>query len=169
MVSPYRKKFSTSFIDRELRDSELEKLNRIYFLQLLSAEKKLSSKDNQLIDNLVLNYDCVQRKTKVYKWRWFIYTMITVSLTISSTQFLQFCIISNVFQIYFQTTSDVIDLTSIFYMLIYFLLYIPITYYYCAKRVSELLLLFFFIILIFLMLSHSRYIKWLFTAASGWL
>jgi len=136
MVSPYRKKFSTTFIDRELRESELEKLNRIYYLQLLSSEKRKSNKENKLIDNLVLNFDCVQRATKTYTRRWFLFTMITISLTISSTQFLQFCIISNVMQKYFDTTSDVIDLTSIFYMLIYFLLYIPVTYFFCEKQVS---------------------------------
>jgi hypothetical protein len=137
LVAPYRKKFSTVFMDRELRQSELEKLNRIYCLQLLGTEKRTSEKENKLIDNLVLNFDCVQRSTKVYKRRWFLFAMITISLTISSTQFLQFCIISNVIQKYFDTTSDVIDLTSIFYMLIYFLLYVPITYYFCEKQVSE--------------------------------
>ncbi|XP_070506527.1 choline/ethanolamine transporter flvcr2a-like [Chironomus tepperi] len=134
MVSPYRKKFSTTFIDRELRESELAKLNRIYYLQLLSSEKRKSNKENKLIDNLVLNFDCVQRATKTYTRRWFLFAMITISLTISSTQFLQFCIISNVIQKYFDTTSDVIDLTSIFYMLIYFLLYIPVTYFFCEKQ-----------------------------------
>lgn len=136
-MSPYRKKFSTTFIERELRESELEKLNRIYYLQLLSAEKRVSSKENRLIDDLVLNYDCIQRTTKVYPRRWFLFAITTVSLTISSTQFLQFCIISNVFQKYFKTTSDVIDLTSHFYSLIYFLLYVPITFYYCEKQVSD--------------------------------
>lgn len=136
LVSPYRKKFSTTFVERELRDSELEKLNRIYYLQLLSAEKRVSAKENKLIDDLVLNYDCIQRKTKVYPRRWFLFAITTISLTISSTQFLQFCIISNVFQKYFNTTSDVIDLTSHLYSLIYFLLYVPITYYYCEKQVS---------------------------------
>lgn len=135
-MSPYRKKFSTTFIDRELRESELEKLNRIYHLQLLSTEKHVSSKENRLLDDLVLNYDCIQRTTKVYKFRWFLFAITTISLTISSTQFLQFCIISNVFQKYFDTTSDIIDLTSHFYSLIYFLLYVPITFYYCEKRVS---------------------------------
>ena len=137
IVSPYRKKFSTTFIERELRESELEKLNRIYYLQLLSAEKRVSAKENRLIDDLVLNYDCIQRTTKVYPRRWFLFAITTVSLTISSTQFLQFCIISNVSQEYFKTTSDVIDLTSHFYSLIYFLLYVPITFYYCEKQVSD--------------------------------
>jgi hypothetical protein len=136
MVSPYRKKFSTTFINRELRESELEKLNRIYYLQLLSNEKRVSRKENKLIDNLVLNFDCVQRATKVYPRRWILFLMVSIALTISSTQFLQFCIISNVIQKYFDTTSDIIDLTSIFYMLIYFLLYVPITYYYCETKVS---------------------------------
>lgn len=137
IVSPYRKKFSTTFIERELRESELEKLNRIYYLQLLSAEKRVSAKENRLIDDLVLNYDCIQRTTKVYPRRWFLFAITTISLTISSTQFLQFCIISNVFQKYFNTSSDVIDLTSHFYSLIYFLLYVPITFYYCEKQVSD--------------------------------
>lgn len=137
IVSPYRKKFSTTFIERELRESELEKLNRIYYLQLLSAEKRVSAKENRLIDDLVLNYDCIQRTTKVYPRRWFLFAITTISLTISSTQFLQFCIISNVFQKYFDTSSDVIDLTSHFYSLIYFLLYVPITFYYCEKQVSD--------------------------------
>jgi hypothetical protein len=137
LVSPYRKKLSTTFVERGLRQSELDKLNRIYYLQLLGTEKQTSSKDNKLIDSLVLNFDCVQRSTKVYAKRWFLFATITISLTISSTQFLQFCIISNVFQKYFDVTSDVVDLTSIFYMLIYFLLHIPITYYFCEKQVSE--------------------------------
>jgi hypothetical protein len=136
-VSPYRKKFSTTFIDRGLRESELEKLHRIYHLQLLSTEKHVSSKENRLLDDLVLNYDCIQRTIKVYKRRWLLFAITTISLTISSTQFLQFCIISNVFQKYFDTTSDIIDLTSHFYSLIYFLLYVPITFYYCEKRVSN--------------------------------
>lgn len=136
IVSPYRKKFSTTFLEAKLRDSELEKLNRIYYLQLLSCEKKVSAKENKLIDDLVVNYDCIQRKTKVYSRRWFLFAITTISLTISSTQFLQFCIISNVFQKYFDTTSDVIDLTSHFYSLIYFLLYVPITFCYCEKQVS---------------------------------
>lgn len=142
IVSPYRKKFSTTFIERELRESELEKLNRIYYLQLLSAEKRVSAKENRLIDDLVLNYDCIQRSTKAYPKRWFLFAITTISLTISSTQFLQFCIISNVFQKYFDTTSDVIDLTSHFYSLIYFLLYVPITFYYCEKQVSFSIFLF---------------------------
>lgn len=133
MIAPYRKKFSSTFIPQD----ELEKLNRIYYLQLLSDEKRVSRKENKLIDSLVLNFDCVQRATKTYTRRWVLFAVITISLTISSTQFLQFCIISNVIQKYFDTTSDVIDLTSIFYMLIYFLLYIPITYYYCEKQVSR--------------------------------
>lgn len=135
-MSPYRKKFSTTFIERELRESELEKLNRIYYLQLLSAEKRVSAKENRLIDDLVLNYDCIQRTTKVYPRRWVLFAITIISLTISSTQFLQFCIISNVFQKYFDTSSDVIDLTSHFYSLIYFLLYVPITFCYCEKQVS---------------------------------
>lgn len=136
-VAPFRKKFSTTYLEAKLRDSELEKLNRIYYLQLLGCEKKTSAKENKLIDDLVVNYDCIQRKTKLYGRRWFLFAITIISLTISSTQFLQFCIISNVFQKYFDTTSDVIDLTSHIYSLMYFLLYVPITFYYCEKQVSE--------------------------------
>lgn len=52
-------------------------------------------------------------------------------------QFLQFCIISNVIQTYFVIDSRLIDLTSILYMLIHFISYVPITFYMCDKKVSE--------------------------------
>lgn len=130
-----RKKFSSVFA-RNVSDNEFLRLNQIYSLQLLSAENKLSSSENKIIDDIILNYDCSERTIKVYLRRWLLLAVITLALTMSSLQFLQFCIISNVIQAYFQIDSRLIDLTSIVYMLLYFVSYVPITFYFCNKQVS---------------------------------
>lgn len=135
MSFSHRKKFSTVFA-RNVSDNDFLRLNQIYSLQLLSAEKKLASSENKIIDDIILNYDCSERTIKVYLRRWFLLAVITLALTISSMQFLQFCIISNVIQVYFQIDSRLIDLTSIVYMLLYFICYVPITFYFCNKQVS---------------------------------
>lgn len=131
-----RKKFSSVF-SRTVSDSEFLRLNQIYSLQLLSEEKKLSQSENKIIDDIILNYDCSQRTIKLYLRRWYLLAVIVVLLTISSMQFLQFCIISNVIQVYFEIDSRLIDLTSILYMLIHFLSYVPITFYLCEKQVGK--------------------------------
>lgn len=134
MSFAHRKKFSSVF-SRNVTDNEFLRLNRIYALHVLSAEKKMS-KDNKIIDEIILNYDCSERKIKVYPRRWFLLALIVFALTISSMQFLQFCIISNVIQVYFEIDSRLIDLTSIIYMLLYFISYVPITFYFCENQVS---------------------------------
>lgn len=131
-----RKKFSSVFA-KTVSDNEFQRLNQIYSLQLLSEEKKLSSSENKIIDDIILNYDCSERTIKVYLRRWFLLAITIVTLTISSMQFLQFCIISNVIQVYFSIDTRLIDLTSILYMLIHFISYVPITFYMCDKKVSE--------------------------------
>lgn len=133
----HRKKFSSVF-SKTVSDNEFLRLNQIYSLQLLSEEKKLSSSENQVIDDIVLNYNLKYDETtlKVYSRRWFLLVILVLSLTISSMQFLQFCIISNVIQEYFNVDSRLIDLTSILFMLIHFISYVPITFYWCDKQVS---------------------------------
>lgn len=131
----HRKKFSSVF-SKTVSDNEFVRLNQIYSLQLLSVEKKLSSSENRVIDDIVLHYDCSERTIKVYPKRWILLALIIFTLTISSMQFLQFCIISNVIQKHFTVESRLIDLTSILYMLIHFILYVPITFYFCEKEVS---------------------------------
>lgn len=135
MSFSHRKKFSSVFA-RTVSDNDFLRLNRIYSLQLLSAEKKLSRSENRVIDAVILNYDCSERTIKVYHRRWLLLAVIVLSLMISSMQFLQFCIISNVIQVHFEVDSRLIDLTSILYMLIHFIAYVPITFYYCDKQVS---------------------------------
>lgn len=132
-----RKKFSSVF-SKTVSDNEFLRLNQIYSLQLLSEEKKLSSSENQVIDDIVLKYDLKYDETslKVYFRRWLLLVVVLLSLTISSMQFLQFCIISNVIQEYFEVDSRLIDLTSILFMLIHFISYVPITFYWCDKQVS---------------------------------
>lgn len=134
-----RKKFSSVFAT-SVSDNEFLRLNQIYSLQLLSVEKKLSSGDNKVIDDIVLNYDFSERTIKAYSKRWFLLAIVILALTISSMQFLQFCIISNVIQDYFAVDSRLIDLTSILYMLIHFISYVPITFYLCENEVSFLFL-----------------------------
>lgn len=136
-MSPYRKKFSNVFA-RELKETERQKLNRIYTLQLLSNDIKISNRENKYINDIVLRYDCSERTLKVYKRRWFMLCMVMAILTISASQFLQFCIISNLIQDFFGTTSDIINLTSLVYMLIHCLLYVPIAFYFCQKQVRRL-------------------------------
>jgi hypothetical protein len=135
----YRKKFSSVF-SKAVSEKEFLKLNRIYSLQLLSEEQKskqnFSNGENKIVDDIILNYDCSERIIKVYLRRWFLLAIVVVILTISSMQFLQFCIISNVIQVYFDIDSRLIDLTSILYMLIHFISYVPITFYFCDKQVS---------------------------------
>lgn len=142
----HRKKFSSVF-SKDVSDNEFLRLNQIYSLQLLSEEKKLSSSENQVIDDIVSKYDLKYDSTtiKVYIKRWFLLAIVVLSLTISSMQFLQFCIISNVIQEYFEVDSRLIDLTSILFMLIHFISYVPITFYFCAKQVSfkQLLVIFY--------------------------
>jgi hypothetical protein len=104
----------------------------------LSAEKKVSNSENKIIDDMILNYDCSEREIKVYFRRWIFLAVIVLTLVISSMQFLQFCIISNVIQVYFGIDSRLIDLTSILYMLIHFISYIPLTFYFCDKQVSQI-------------------------------
>lgn len=131
-----RKKFSSVF-SKTVSDNEFQRLNQIYSLQLLSEENKLSRSENRIIDDIILNCDSSERTIKVYLRRWFLLAITVVTLTISSMQFLQFCIISNVIQVYFGIDSLLIDLTSILYMLIHFISYVPITFYVCDKKVSK--------------------------------
>lgn len=131
-----RNSFSSIFA-KTVSDHESERLNQIYSLQLLSAENKLSHSENKIIDDIILNCDRSERTVKVYLKRWFLLAITVVTLTISSMQFLQFCIISNVIQMYFVIDSRLIDLTSILYMLIHFISYVPITFYMCEQKVSR--------------------------------
>lgn len=131
-----RKKFSSVF-SKTVSEKEFLKLNRIYSLQLLSEEQKLSSGENKIVDDIILNFDCSERTIKVYFRRWVLLAIVVVVLTVSAMQFLQFCIISNVIQVYFDIDSRLIDLTSILYMLIHFISYVPITFYFCDKQVSS--------------------------------
>lgn len=131
----HRKKFSQVF-EKSVSDNEFLRLNRIYALHQLSEEKKLSRSENKIIDDLVLNYDCSERTIKVYSRRWLLLVIVVLLVTISSMQFLQFCIIGNIIQRYFEIDSLLIDLTSILYMLIHFLAYVPITFYIIEKQVS---------------------------------
>lgn len=134
MSFTHRKKFSSVF-SKSVSDKEILRLNTIYSLQLLSVEQKISSSENKIIDDIILNYDCSERIIKLYLRRWYLLAVIVVTLTISSMQFLQFCIISNIIQVYFDIDSRLTDMTSIIYMLIHFISYVPITFYFCDKQV----------------------------------
>lgn len=63
-----RKKFSSVFA-KTVSDSDLVRLHQIYSLQLLSEEKKLSSSENKIIDDVVQRYDCSERTIEVYTRR----------------------------------------------------------------------------------------------------
>lgn len=143
MSPPLRKKSASALALVTLQHNDLIKLNRIYSLQLLSEEKTLNVSSssslgtNKVIDDIVKNYDCNEIKLNLYKKRWFLLILIILSLTVSSFQWLQFCIVSNVIELYYQTSTDVINLTSLIFMLIYCLMFIPIICY-CEKHVSQL-------------------------------
>jgi len=138
MALPRRKKFSSVFSRNILPDCDIVKLNRIYSLHLLSEEKKLSNHNNKFIDDIVLRYDCSERKLQVYGKRWVLFVLSLIAITISSMQFFQFCIISNTVQLHFNVSSDSIYLTSLLYMLIHFIFYVPLTFYICKNMASLL-------------------------------
>lgn len=65
-LSYYRRKKFSSVFAKTVSDSDLIRLHQIYSLQLLSEEKKLSSSENKIIDDIVQHYDCSERTIKVY-------------------------------------------------------------------------------------------------------
>lgn len=157
-LNHYRRKKFSSVFTKTVDDNDLLRLHQIYSLQLLSEEQKLSSGENKIIDDIVQRYDCSERVIEVYmrRWvasnfsfsrkahvhneknsifpRWFLLTVVILALAVSSMQFLQFCIIGNVIQVYFGIESRLIDFTSILYMLIHFLAYVPLSLF-CEKKV----------------------------------
>lgn len=144
MLNNNRKK-SISLVN--LQQHEVHKLKKINSLQLFyastgklpSTSSKISlNTHNQVIEEILQkNYQFREIKLNVYKKRWFLLIILILTITISFMQWLQFCIISNIIEIFYETSSDVVNLTSLIYMVLYAILFVPVTYY-CEIHVSGL-------------------------------
>lgn len=125
---------------------EFQKLKKIHSLQLFyastgklpSTSSKISlNTHNKVIEEILQkNYQFREIKLNVYKKRWFLLIILILNITISFMQWLQFCIISNIIEIFYETSSDIVNLTSLIYMVLYSILFIPVTFY-CEKHVSR--------------------------------
>lgn len=75
--------------------------------------------------------------TKVYKYRWVILLLFSISSTLNGFQWIQYSIISNIIQRYYNVSSELVNWMSMIYMVAY----IPFTFpsvWFMNKMVSTL-------------------------------
>lgn len=85
-----------------------------------------------------------QQEIKLYKRRWLILFLYVMYATSSAMQWVEYCIITNIVEKYYNVTSYAVDWTSLVTMVTYPPLLIPATYV-IDKMVSLLLVMLYFL------------------------
>lgn len=106
--------------------------------KLSELSSKISlNQPNRVIDQIIeKNYQLHSIELIVYKKRWFMLIILILNLTMAFSQWLQFCIVSSSIEKFYDIDSATINSTSLIYMFIYCLLFIPIAFY-CENHVRN--------------------------------
>ncbi len=121
--------------------SELRKNRSLQsFYEINGKLSQLSSKislnqPNKVIEQIIeKNYQFHSIELTVYKIRWFMLIILILNITFSFAQWLQFCIVANSIETFYNIDQETINLTSLIFMFVYCLLFIPIAFY-CENHV----------------------------------
>lgn len=118
--------------------SELKKNNSLVSLKhgnSTTFSSSTSLKQSKLLEEIIQQKCQTQTmEISVSKKRWFLLTILVLNLTMSFAQWLQFCIISNSIERVFDIDSDTVNMTSLIFMLVYSVLFIPVAFY-CENHV----------------------------------
>lgn len=61
----------------------------------------------------------IRENTKVYKYRWVVLLLFSISSALNGFQWIQYSIISNIIQRYYNVSSGLVNWMSMIYMVVY--------------------------------------------------
>lgn len=123
--------FSVAASDREWLYLKLTGgVTKYKFLNLISRESITSLRSATKAINITMpeNMEFSGLDVKVCKLRWLMKVCVLLSLTLVNLQMFEFTIVSNTIIAYYGTTDELVNWTSLIYMLCYVIFTFPVTY-----------------------------------------
>lgn len=122
--------FSAAENDREWLFLNLNSVTKYKFFRLISDQSIASLRSVTKQINIIMpeDLDFSRMDVKLCKMRWLMKVCVLISLTLVNLQMFEFTIVSHTIISYYDTTIDMVNWTSLIYMLSYVIFTFPVSY-----------------------------------------